>query len=148
MTLVLLTPAAARTAKASGGLRLGQAPYAGVRCPQPNSIACDRIGLAVWLVRPAVGLTATVSGKPIRMMIPARARYQHGYYCAGGCYFEGALHPAGLLEPGPLHIQPDAGAYYWAGRNIRSLRVRLTARYRGGSIARTSIRIWLHAGWG
>lgn len=137
--------------EASGGasLRLAQEPYAGVRCPQPNSIACNRIGLAVWLVRPAVRLTATIAGKPIRMAIPSR--YCHGhvsYYCARSCYFEGSLRPAGLLAPGPLHVRPDVGKYHWEGRHPRALLVRLVAFYGDGRNASTTVRIWLHAGWG
>jgi hypothetical protein len=115
----------------------------------PNSIACDRIGLAVWLVKPAVRLSATVAGKRVRMAIPSRVRHAPGgYYCARRCYFEGALQPAGLLTPGPLHIRPDAGRYYWEGRHPRPLRVQLVAFYPDGSSASTTRRIWLHAGWG
>ena len=134
---------------APGRLRLGQEPYAGVRCARPNSIACDRIGLAVWLVRPAVRLTASISGKRIRMMIPARVRAQaSGYYCARRCYFEGALRPAGMLAPGPLHVTPDAGRFFWAGRHPRPLLVHLAAFYRDGTSAATAVRTWLHPGWG
>jgi hypothetical protein len=134
---------------ADGSLRLARQPYAGVRCPRPNSIACDRIGLAVWLVKPAVRLSATVAGKRVRMAIPSPVRRAPGgYYCARSCYFEGGLQPAGLLTPGPLHIGPDAGRYYWEGRHPRPLRVQLVAFYRDGSSASTTRRIWLHAGWG
>jgi hypothetical protein len=146
--LTLASAAQGRTA-ARGSLRLAQHPYAGVRCPQPNSIACDRIGLAVWLVRPAVRLTATVAGKQIPMAVPSRVRNgPGGYYCARSCYFEGALHPAGLLAPGPLHIRPDAGRYDWQGSHPRPLRVVLVAVYRDGSSAAATVRVWLHAGWG
>lgn len=146
----LALASAAPQGAAAGGrsLRLAQQPYAGVRCPEANSIACDRIGLAVWLVRPAAGLTATVAGKPIRLAVPSISRTGQGFYCARRCYYEGALHPAGLLRPGPLQIRPDAGRYYWAGRHPRSLVVRLVAHYRDGSSAATTVRIWLHAGWG
>src|SRR5271167_4545267 len=37
---------------------LSKSPYLGVRCSIANSIACDRVGLAVWLKRPAVSVTA------------------------------------------------------------------------------------------
>jgi hypothetical protein len=143
-------PAAAPHGEATvGSLRLAQQPYAGVRCPGPNSIACDRIGLAVWLVKPALRLKATVAGKPIRMAIPARVRHQPGnYYCARRCYFEGALHPAGLLKAGPLQIRPDAGTYHWEGRHPRRLRIRLVAFYRDGTSASTTVRVLLHPGWG
>jgi hypothetical protein len=149
LAIVVLARAAPQGEAAHGSLRLAQQPYAGVRCPGPNSIACDRIGLAVWLVKPAVRLTATVAGKPIRMAIPSRVRHDPGgYYCARSCYFEGAVHPAGLLKPGLLHIRPDTGKYYWEGRHPRTLRVRLVAFYRNGTSASTTIRILLHPGWG
>ncbi len=35
-------------------------PYMGVSCHIPSSIACDRVGLAVWLRRPAI-VTATIA---------------------------------------------------------------------------------------
>jgi hypothetical protein len=149
LAVLALARAAPQGNAAGGSLRLAQQPYAGVRCSEPNSIACDRIGLAVWLVKPAVRLTATVAGKPIRMAIPSRSRRGGGgYYCARNCYFEGALHPGGLLKPGPLHIRPDADKYYWEGRHPRPLYVRLVAFYRDGSSAATAVRILLHAGWG
>lgn len=149
LVVLALARAASQGEAAAVSLRLAQQPYAGVRCPGPNSIACDRVGLAVWLVKPAVRLKATVAGKPLRMAIPARVRHEPGgYYCARSCYFEGALHPAGLLQPGPLQIHPDAGKYYWEGRHPRALRVRLVAFYRNGSTASTTVRILLHPGWG
>jgi hypothetical protein len=43
-----------------------QDPYMGVACPTPNSIACDRVGLSVWLARPAI-VTATIAGEPLRL---------------------------------------------------------------------------------
>ena len=149
LPLVLSVLAVLTLARAAGRGRrrltaAAQQPYDGVRCPGPNAMACDRIGLAVWLVRPAIRLTAPVAGKPIRMAIPSRFRKGRGsYYCAHNCYFEGALHPVVLLTSGPLHIRPDAGKYYWEGRHPRSLRVRLAAFYRDGSRAATTVRIWL-----
>jgi hypothetical protein len=44
------------------GRVLSETPYMGVSCPVANSIACNRVGLAVWLKRPAVSVTATIAG--------------------------------------------------------------------------------------
>lgn len=46
---------------------LARAPYMGVACPTPNSIACDRIGLAIWLKEPARTVTATIAGHHLRL---------------------------------------------------------------------------------
>src|SRR4051794_14398164 len=40
-----------------------KSPYMGVSCSTPNSTACDRFGLAVWLRRPAVAVDAEVGGR-------------------------------------------------------------------------------------
>jgi hypothetical protein len=146
---VLAALAATSAAAASGSLRLARQPYAGVRCAQPNSIVCDRIGLAVWLVRPAARLTATIAGKPIRMAIPARIRSKPtGYYLRAPLLLRGSAQTRGLLEAGPFHVTPDAGRYYWESRHPRPLRVHLVASYRDGGSASTTVRIWLHPGWG
>ena len=110
----------------------------GVRCPGPNSITCDRVGLAVWLEQPATRLTATIEGKPLRMKAPVRPK---GYY-------EGSLQPAGLTTPGPMHVTPDRGTSYWEGRHPLRARVHLVASYGDGSVAATTVRVWLHSGWG
>jgi hypothetical protein len=46
-----------------------QNPYMGISCRLPNSVACDRVGLAVWLRRPAV-VTATIDGLALRLNDP------------------------------------------------------------------------------
>ena len=43
-----------------------RSPYMGISCSLPNSVACDRVGLAVWLRQPAV-VTATVDGLALRL---------------------------------------------------------------------------------
>ena len=55
--LPLLAPAAV----------LSQSPYMGVACPQPNATACDRVGLAIWLKRPAISVNATIAGQPLKL---------------------------------------------------------------------------------
>jgi hypothetical protein len=41
----------------------------GVSCRIPNSIGCDRVGLSVWLSRPA-SVTATVAGARLMLNDP------------------------------------------------------------------------------
>ena len=121
-------------------LRLSRAPYAGVRCPVGNSIACDRISLAVWLAGRPIRLIATIGGRQIVMQPPSEA--------AGRSYWEGTLDHAGLLVPGPLHVTPDGGNSYWAGRHPRALVLSLSARYSNRLVAGARIRVMLRPGWG
>jgi hypothetical protein len=150
---VLLLAVAALLALAGGAagaerLRLRLPPYAGVACPIANDIRCDRVGLAVWLTRPTARLAATIDGQPVRMRIPAGIRYGPGTsFGARGEYFQGFLHPAGLLN-GPLKVHPDAGRYSWMGAHPLRARVHLTAFYAGGATAATTATVWLHPGWG
>jgi len=48
-------------------LRLARAPYVGLACRTPNSPVCGRIGIAVWLRRPALGATAVLGGVRVKL---------------------------------------------------------------------------------
>ena len=120
---------------------LERAPYMGVACPTPNSIACDRVGLAVWLEKRATRLTVSIAGREVRMRSP-------GQFVAGkGRGWEGYLHPAGLID-GPLKVEPDAGPNRWIGRRSVSAPVSVTAHYSDGSSETSTVRVYLHPGWG
>ena len=123
-------------------LPLTQPPYAGVRCPAANSIACDRIGLAVWIARRPTRLYATIAGHGFVVHPPAPGPLSD----AG--YWQGSLQAAGMLRPGPTHVIPDGSHFYWAGRHPRTFWVRLTATYPHQRDASVRIRVQLHAGWG
>jgi hypothetical protein len=110
--------------------------YMGVACRTPNSIACDRVGVAVWLPEPAQSLEATISGRVVRLRGPGRARY-----------YEGFIQPAGLLS-GPQRIRPDRGRFYWASRNPATRTLRLVAHYRDRRDAAIVLRVPLSPGWG
>jgi hypothetical protein len=43
----------------------------GVSCPIPNSFACDRVGVAVWLREPALSVDAAIAGREVQLMIPS-----------------------------------------------------------------------------
>src|SRR5438270_737090 len=45
-------------------------PYMGVACHVANSIACDRVGLAVWLRRPAIAVSASIAGAILKLDDP------------------------------------------------------------------------------
>ena len=120
-------------------LQLARAPYLGVSCRQPNSIACDRVRLAVWLRAPVRRLSATIDGRSFRLRPPPR---RDGYW-------EGPLRPAGLLTPGSaLHVIPDRGRHRWVGRHPVRTRIRLSAVDADGARARTEVAVDLHAGYG
>lgn len=119
---------------------LRRAPYLGVSCPQPNSIACDRVGLAVWLKRSAARVTAMVDGRALRL------------HAGGGggrapTYWEGSLQPAGMLQ-GLLMVTPDRGRHFWQGRHPKDSRVVIGIHWPDGSSDHASLSVPLRAGWG
>jgi hypothetical protein len=136
---------------------LSQSPNLGVACPVANSIACDRVGLTVWLKRPAVSVTATIAGAPLVLdwfgdqrlgrKIPSRE-------------FDGYLQPAGIVPR--LHVRPVEGNeiltkhgrtrvvvshQMWFGEgNARSPLIRLTVRYPNSETIITQRRVELSPG--
>jgi hypothetical protein len=122
-------------------LVLRRDPYMGVACRRPNSIACDRVGLAVWLVEPAKRLTATIAGRPVRMRSPG------GFVAGRRTGWEGYLQPAGLGKE-PFDVRPDADSDRWIGRRPVYVLVRLVAHYADGSSASVTRHVSLAPGWG
>ncbi|MEA2364182.1 MAG: hypothetical protein QOD71_3327 [Thermoleophilaceae bacterium] len=121
----------------------------GVACPQPSSIRCDRVGLAVWLPKRAGRLEASIAGRALtlrwRASVDAAA---YGITKYGRVdYYEGFLQPAGLID-GPLRVRPERGRYHWTGRHPVSARVRLVAHYAEGRSAHRTLSVGLAAGWG
>ena len=104
-------------------------PYMGVACPKPNSIACDRIGLELWLERPATRVEATIAGRRMRLRSPGTLNPRSG----SRARWRGYLQPAGLKSV-PLRVVFAP--------------VRITARYRDGTSASRTLQIRLHPGWG
>jgi hypothetical protein len=105
----------------------------GVACRIPNSIECDRIGLAVYLPKrhPAERLAASINGRPVKMRVPAGVATR-------GIYFEGFLHPAGL----------KSGRLKWTRGRLVVAAVRITAYYRDGPPRSTTRHVALAPGWG
>jgi hypothetical protein len=114
-----------------------QAPSVGVACPTANSIACDRVGVAVWLKRAAVRVNASIDGRRVALR-PPRAR---------GGWWEGYLRPAGLID-GPLRVIPDRARYVWTGRHPRDAHVAVTIIRDSGAHERATVIVPLRAGWG
>jgi hypothetical protein len=115
-------------------------PYLGVSCAKPNSIACDRVGLAVWLRRPAKRVVATIDGRRLDLT-------PGGLSGRAPTYWEGFFQPAGLLD-GALAVVPDRGRHFWEGRHPRDAAVRVIIRRRGGAADAATLRVPLRPGWG
>jgi hypothetical protein len=124
---------------------LGQAPYMGVACGVPNSIACERVGLAVWTRRPAVTVRATLAGQALDLDDPQWSGSPiHGQRRM----FAGFLSHAGLHGHGPLAVRVKEGFSFWEGDPPVSTDVRLLITYADGSQQTTAVRVQLSPGWG
>lgn len=140
---------------------LSEAPYMGVNCPVANSIACDRIGLAVTLRHPARAMTATVAGARLAMKYRGDVLYRGE---SPRTEFDGFLQPAGIVSR--FHVKPVEGSVVytshghvrvvtrpqmWFG-NMRdypaAVAVRLTIREPDGRILITHTNVDLSTGWG
>ena len=62
------------TRPAPGALPDRAMPYLGVSCPVGNSIACDRVGIAVTFARPARLVTVQLAGRTVALT-PAAGRF-------------------------------------------------------------------------
>ena len=120
-----------RGAQDAAQLFAAQPPYLGIACRTPNSTACGRVGVAVWMRRHVGQLVASIDRQTIALRDstsgPARVRTYVGY-----------VH----LTTSDLRLLP-----HWTGNPARSLILRLRARFNGRSIERT-LRLQLHPGWG
>jgi hypothetical protein len=131
--------AATATTATRGERLLSRTPYLGVACREANSLACDRVGLAVWLRRPAARVTATINGRALRL--------HAGRPDGRRAWYRGYLQPAGLLD-GPLRVTPDRGRYFWQGSHPKDALVRIRIRRTSGKVDDASLSVPLRAGWG
>jgi hypothetical protein len=124
---------------------LERAPYLGINCPRTNSIACDRIGLAIFLRSAAADVRATIAGHSFDLTDDPR---QVGPHHPGQPYmFIGVLHHAGLRE-GPLAVRVENGRSRWTGKHPVDATLRLLITLADRSQVTTSIRVPLQPGWG
>jgi hypothetical protein len=136
-------PAAAKSE--SPGAVFAKDPYMGVACHIPNSIACDRVGLSVWLRRPAI-VTATIAGATLTLNDPtwsyvAHSRRRTLYVYAGFLQRPGLTTRLGILPDG-------VSMNTWYGSNAPSPLVRFRVDYGHGNIVATEERVYLSTGWG
>jgi hypothetical protein len=114
-------------------LRLPRDPYLGLRCYNPKVLRCDRVGLAVWLARPARNVTAVVDGHDV--VLRTRAGGTGSY--RRGLFWEGVF-----ADPGAQRI---ADAF---GSAAGSVTVRLRVVANDGSIDNTNSTVPLSEGYG
>jgi hypothetical protein len=133
-----------RPTGASAEELLNREPYMGVSCRIPNSFACDRVGLAVWLQEPAVTVDAAIAGSELDLDDP---EWSGPVENGERRMFAGFLQPAGLID-GPLEVTPDAGADRWIGREPVSATVDLRIVRDSGTTTTTTVEVQLSPGWG
>jgi hypothetical protein len=112
---------------------LARDPMLGVSCPYTaNVTTCGRVGVAVWLKRPALAVRATVAGTALRL-------HERGFGGRGPTYWEGYVR----LGRKQLRLPRQ-----WFGTHpARFLRLQLTVTTHDltGSGSR---KIQLRPGWG
>jgi hypothetical protein len=115
-------------------------PFIGVACPRPNAIACDRVGVGVWLDRPATLVVASVAGRLVTLSPPlttGRRRLWLGY-----------LVNAGLHRRGPLEVLPGRGGL-WSGTPEVDPRVQVRVWLPDDRVGTTAtVPVLLHPGFG
>ena len=118
--------------------RLGAAstPFLGVACSGPNSTACDRVGIGVYLRRRATLVVAQIAGRLVTLSPPTADDLWLGY-----------LFDAGLRH-GPLKVHVPAGTSVWLGSPEVLARVRAVAFFPDGRAAARSATVLLHPGFG
>jgi hypothetical protein len=124
---------------------LERAPYLGVNCPRTSSIACDRVGLAIFLRSAAADVRATIGGRSFDLTDDPS---QVGPHKPGQPYmFIGVLRHAGLRR-GPLAVRVENGRSRWTGKHPVDATLRLLITLADRSQVTTSVRVPLQPGWG
>jgi hypothetical protein len=121
---------------------LARTPEMGVACERANFVVCDRVGLAVWLRRPARSVTAVLAGRRFALSDSEWGGQRHNGRKA---MFAGFLQPAGIVDR--LGVRPDRNGR-WLGDNAPTRRVRLRIDFSTGDSAVTTVDVLLTAGWG
>jgi len=111
------------------GLGLARAPVLGITCGNVVT-KCNRLGIAVWLTKPASEVDASLVGVHVRLR-PPRGR--------AADYWSGFVHVA----PGSLRLP-----YFWDGAHPkRTLTLHVRVHY-GSGWRSGNVRVRLSPGWG
>jgi hypothetical protein len=107
----------------------------GVACRAPNSIACERIGVGVWIWHRATRVLAELGGRMISLS------------GSGPGLWQGYLYGAGQRR-GPLAPRVPAGRTHWIGDPPLCVALKLFVFLRGGAERTVSTSVLLHPGFG
>ena len=119
-------------------LGAGAAPFLGVSCPIPNSIACDRVGIGVHL-KPATTLVVVeLDGRLVTLSPPTDPPDD---------LWLGYLDAAGLRH-GHLDVHISPSAHLWSGIPEVDPQVHVTAFFADGHSASLTMTVLLHPGFG
>ncbi|MFT3863376.1 MAG: hypothetical protein QM729_03820 [Solirubrobacterales bacterium] len=126
----------------SSGPALSYGPYLGVRCPRPNRIGCDRVGIDLVLGRPARRVSATLAGRVLALRTPGL------HTGVRGEDWVGTLDRAGLTRRGsPFFI--GSARTVWVGDPPVHVPVLITATLGDGTRRALLLpRVTLSPGWG
>ena len=117
----------------SHALRLPRDPFVGLRCYNPRMLRCSRVGLAVWLAQPAIGVTAIVDGHDVAL---------HARAGGTGSYRRGLFWEGTFADPNAQRI---ADAF---GSASGSVSARLQVTENNGSIGNANSTVPLSEGCG
>ncbi len=120
-------------------LSMSALPYLGVSCRIPNSISCDRVGIGVWLDRPAKRITVALAGRVVALRLSSHNPHRNLWL--------GYLYNAGLRH-GQLDVHLPAGESRWSGSPLVWVRVRVSALLSKGATATLAGSAQLHPGFG
>jgi hypothetical protein len=140
-------PAAAPLARnVASAAVLARSPEVGMACLQARS--CDRVGVAVWLRRPAESVSATVAGHPVALDLRAAAQFEPGAQRTRRL-FVGYFHWPRLAG---VRIFFAAGppSQWWAANPLDwpAPLVAIRIDQRNAAVALTATRVSLRGGWG
>jgi hypothetical protein len=103
--------------------RLHGSPFLGLACKRATGNGCRRLGLAVWLARPATSVTAVVDGVtvPLRTHAGGSGRYRVRLYWQGFFHDPHAQRLADASARIPIRVRVTApgGSVESATRHVR-----------------------------
>jgi hypothetical protein len=119
--------------------------YLAIHCPQPNSIACDQLALAVTLKRPARTASVTIDGHTWPMNRWGDQLYRSS---RPRRVFDGYLSHAGIRSR--LHGRTGPGDLFINDARSAGIRVavKLLVELPSGRLVSTRLRLYLADGWG
>lgn len=145
------SPASASAESVAPAAVLSSAPSMGVACYRHS---CDWVGLAVRLRRPAIAVTATVAGQPVRLQ-PSNAYPRPGAKATFAGFLRHYQRVTSIrLEtvpgaPTAWNLEENADTQWpWEDGEAPLPWVQLRIRSSSGAILVTHLRVPLQPGWG